>query len=651
MKVRSILLIFTVFFSFTTSASNINSQEVNQLMSQLFKYHVTETEMNPAVMKRALNIYVTNFDPNQSYLIKKEVSIYSDPTPSLLSEAVNRYQNNDHRHFFVLNEKIEVAIVRARSWRQDWIADPDTLVTEALEVSIKPEKNREFAKTLEEARQRHRQFFTQLISINLQNLGEENCRGKEGRLVALCEKQIILLENGYLGLNDEGEPVAAEEREHKVLLRMIKSMAASLDTHTAFFSPDEAMAMRVQLEKGMCGIGVVLQEGIDGVVIREMVKGGPAEKSGKLQPGDTILAVDGTSINQYSFRHVLEVMRGKEGTKMGLKIQRPLEKTNAHVFDVTLVREKITLDGKRVDVESEPFGDGVIGKLTLHSFYEGKNGISSEGDLKTAINELREQGPLHGLVLDLRDNGGGFLSQAVKVTGLFIKSGVVVIAKYSDDSTKYFRTLDLNRFYDGPLVVLVSRLSASASEIVAQALQDYGVALIVGDEQTYGKGTIQHQTVTDHNSDAFFKVTIGRYYTVSGKSTQIEGVKSDIVIPTATNFEEIGEGYLDYPLQADRIASAYKDDFSDVDPQMRRWFRRYYTASMQAKSERWQDLVPTLRANSQERVDSHNNYQIFLKNVRDEAEEDNFGVNDLQMDESVNILKEMIYLQKSAYEK
>ncbi len=148
-------------------------------------------------------------------------------------------------------------------------------------------------------------------------------------------------------------------------------------------------------------------------------------------------------------------------------------------MNVELTRSKIVLDDKRVDVEAEPFGDGIIGKITLYSFYEGDNGLSSEKDLKKAIDDLRSQGTLYGLVLDMRENSGGFLSQAVKVSGLFISSGVVVISKYSDGTVKYYRAVDGNRYYDGPLAILISRGSASATEIVAQTLQDYGVAVVV----------------------------------------------------------------------------------------------------------------------------------------------------------------------------
>jgi carboxyl-terminal processing protease len=314
---------------------------------------------------------------------------------------------------------------------------------------------------------------------------------------------------------------------------------------------------------------------------------------------------------------------------------------------VELTRAKITLADKRVDISSEPFGDGVIGKITLHSFYEGDDGLSSEKDLKKAIDQLSEQGPLHGLVLDMRENSGGFLSQAVKVSGLFISSGVVVISKYSDGSVKYYRSVDGNRYFEGPLVILISRGSASATEIVAQTLRDYGVAIVVGDEQTYGKGTIQHQTVTSDRSEAFFKVTIGRYYTVSGRSTQVEGVKADILVPTDYHFEELGERYLEYPLAPDVATAAFNDTLADVDPFMRKWFYKYYIPKLQAPEEKWISLIPALRENSERRRALNKNYQTFLKETQAKTRKATSGSSDLQMEEAVNIVKDMLLLSES----
>jgi carboxyl-terminal processing protease len=314
------------------------------------------------------------------------------------------------------------------------------------------------------------------------------------------------------------------------------------------------------------------------------------------------------------------------------------------------------LNNDRVDVRSEVFGNGIIGIITLHSFYQG-DGVSSEQDVRNAIEKLQKKGILKGLILDLRDNGGGFLSQAVKVAGLFITDGVIVISKYANGDERIYRDVDGKALYDGPLIILTSKATASAAEIVAQALQDYGVALIVGDEHTYGKGTIQTQTVTDNQSSSYFKVTVGKYYTVSGHTPQKEGVKADIVAPSHWHREEIGEMYAD-SLDADVIPPVYNDLLQDVPVNLRSWYIKYYIPKLQKRTSVWRDLLPTLRKNSEYRIANNKNYQYFLKGSSNNGEENeseeewsvtdkknkNYGEDDLQVQEAVNLLKDMIIL-------
>jgi len=652
MKLRSVLIFFSLFISFfiplQASQPRLSSENVQEVMEKLFEYHIDQKEINTALMQRSLKIYLKNFDPSHSYLLEAEAFPYIHPSKESLQKAVYDFQNDRFTIYFALNQKIQDSIERARSWRAQWEQDPIQLVEDAKKMHLQKNKVETYAKTSAELKQRHYDRFVEFLGFHIQELNLPSTVGLEAKLVALSEKQIANMENGYLGIDEERHTLSAADQEHLVLLHTLKALAHSLDAHTAYYSPEEAYAMKVQLEKGMCGIGVVLREGVDGITIQELIVGGPAEKSGRIMAGDTIVEVDGESVQGVSFARVLEIMKGKEGSKTVLGVVR-----SGNLSHVELTRARIVLADKRVDVEAEPYGEGIIGKITLHSFYEGEDGLSSEKDLKKAIDELKAQGPLYGLVLDMRDNGGGFLSQAVKVSGLFISSGVVVISKYSDGSMKYYRAVDGSRYYDGPLVVLISRGSASATEIVAQTLKDYGVAIVVGDEQTYGKGTIQHQTVTNDRMNSFFKVTIGKYYTVSGKSTQIEGVKADIFVPSEFNYEEIGEAYLEYPVTPDWVESAYIDTLADIDPYARKWFQKYYVPSIQQKQLQWDGLLPILRANSAKRVEQNKNYQLFIRQIKEQIEppeEISFGVNDLQMDESVNILKDMILITENSAE-
>jgi len=283
----------------------------------------------------------------------------------------------------------------------------------------------------------------------------------------------------------------------------------------------------------------------------------------------------------------------------------------------------------------------------------------SEKDIKEAIQLFRSQGNLKGLVLDLRENSGGFLGQAVRVAGLFIANGVIVISKYGTGEVHYLRNISGKSYFNGPLIVLTSKMSASASEIVAQAVQDYGVALVVGDDRTFGKGSIQYQTITDESADLFFKVTVGRYYTVSGKSTQITGVIADIVVPTQYAPYNIGERYLEYPLAPDSVEPAYLDPLTDLDEKTKVLFQHRYLPNLQKVTSVWTKRLPELRQNSAHRLARSVAFQSFLKksdkiragqanwlvNVVDEQMEKS-AEEDLQMKEAINIVKDMINLQE-----
>jgi len=652
MKVRSFLVFFAFFISFLVPSFAkpplLASKDIQETMSQLFEYHIDKKEMSTVLLERSLKIYLKQFDPSHSYLLQEEAAPFTQPSEQSLKKMLTEYKKNQFSHYFSLNQKIQESIQRARTWRRNWEQNPVQLVENAKKIEREKVRDEKYSLTLAELKERHYRRFVEFLSLHIKEF-ESQVTGKEAKIVALCEKQLASMENEYLGVNEQNQPLPVTELEHFVVLRILKSLANSLDAHTSYYSPEEAYAVKVQLEKGMCGIGVVLREGLEGITIQDLITGGPADKSGKIKKGDTIVEIDGESVKNQSFHRVLENMKGKEGSKTTLGLLRQ-EATQPEFVRVELVRSKIVLPDQRVDIQSEPYGDGIIGKITLHSFYEGDDGISSEKDLKKAIEKLRDNGPLYGLVLDLRENTGGFLSQSVKVTGLFITSGVVVISKYSDSSMKYYRTVEGERFYDGPLIVLISKGSASAAEIVAQAIKDYGVGIVVGDEQTYGKGTIQHQTITSEGPPAFFKVTIGRYYTVSGKSTQIDGVKADIVVPSVINFEEIGEAFLEYPLPSDWVDSVYEDSLSDVDPIARRWFQKYYLPNLQPKLTYWDKILPTLRENSTRRLQQNKNFQLFLKKVKEEVkpiETISFGTNDMQMEEAVNVLKDMIMMSQN----
>ncbi|MCB1136070.1 MAG: PDZ domain-containing protein [Chlamydiia bacterium] len=636
------------------SQDTLGPDDVKSVMRKIFEYHVDQKRMTPELMQRSLSIYIDHADPDRLYLLKSEVEPYRHPSSALIDRAMNEYNRGEVTVFHELDDVIRKAVLRSRKYRDSIELNSSDLFAEKKELQDPPRYPKpDFAASEQELQQRIRNRLLRFIQSQRKAQEDKDLTGQEKQALALYERNVRGPEDEYLDVTEEGKALTAQEAEHQRSIRVLKAMAKSLDSHTAFFSAQEAYDMRVRLEKGFHGIGIVLQESIDGIVIVRLIDNGPAARSGLLKKNDRVVEVDGVNVREYSFDKVLDMIRGQEGAPITLGIIRG---DDPKVVNVELQRERITMDDSRVDVNFKEVDGGIVGMLTLHSFYDGDNGINSERDIRNGIRELYQKGNLKGLILDLRDNTGGFLMQAVKVAGLFITNGVVVISKYADGEMRYFRDIDGHAYYDGPLVILTSKASASAAEIVAQTLQDYGAALIVGDERTYGKGSIQHQTVTGQGSDSFFKVTVGRYYTVSGKSTQIEGVRADIVVPSQFSSEQIGEKWLDYPLATGAVDPAYDDKLSDIDPAAKRWYMKYYMPSLQQRKLQYRAILPVLKQRSAARLKDNKRYQAYLsfaegndpKGSEEEAVFDELSKNpenvDPPMDEAVDIMKDMIML-------
>lgn len=640
----------------------LKTSDISRIMQQILSEHVDKKEVTAPVLHDAFETYINQFDPHRMYLLESETAPYFTPTAAQLEQAIQQYKRKDFSQFKQLNQVIQTSIERARRIRHDLEANvKNTLFNQGSDKTHASSTNKEdlvaFAATKEQLKERMVQNLGSYIEAQKKRYGEAMTPQRKELLLNSYETKLREFENQYLYLNEKGQALAPGEQENFFTLHVLKALASSLDSHTSFFQANEAYDIRVRLQKEFKGIGLVLKDTNHGVEVTHMLEGGPAAKSKLIQIGDILIEVDGKSIVDYPFEKTMGLLHGDKNTKIKLSFKRKSEKGNpAHIYTVELTRETIILNNDRVDTRSEAFGNGIIGIVALHSFYQG-NGVSSEEDVRKAIEQLQKKGILKGLILDLRDNGGGFLSQAVKVAGLFITDGVIVISKYSNGDKRIYRDVDGKTLFDGPLVILTSKATASAAEIVAQALQDYGVALVVGDEHTYGKGTIQTQTVTDNQSSSYFKVTVGKYYTVSGRTPQKDGVKADIVAPSHWHREEIGEKYAD-TLEADVIPSVYEDNLSDVPENLRSWYIKYYIPKLQKRTSIWRDLLPTLRKNSEYRIAHNKNYQYFLKGAvasdEDAESEDEWNVNDkknktygeddLQVQEAVNILKDMIIL-------
>ena len=362
----------------------------------------------------------------------------------------------------------------------------------------------------------------------------------------------------------------------------LSSVAHLYDPHSTYFSAETFEDFGIQMKLELVGIGAMLGLEDDYCVVREIVPGGPADLSKQLKPNDKIISVsqdsgEPTEIIGMKLRKIVDMIRGEKGTNVYLLVQPGDALDPATRKEIVITRDVVKLNSARAHagIFQVPGKDGTtapIGVIALPSFYgpadDGDTDAeksSASNDVATLIDQLKEAG-VSGLVLDLRRNGGGFLSEAIDLTGLFIKQGPVVQVKNYAGEIQVDADESNKIAYDGPLAVLVDRFSASASEIVTGALQNYGRAIVVGDSSTHGKGSVQTilemknfvpQLARSPLKTGATKLTIQKYYLPNGNSTQLKGVVPDIVLPSREDYLPIGESDLPHALVWDEVPTTF----------------------------------------------------------------------------------------------
>jgi carboxyl-terminal processing protease len=390
------------------------------------------------------------------------------------------------------------------------------------------------------------------------------------------DETVKRLSKRYASFLRDGE----EDEDMDVLEAYLNALANAYDPHSDYMAPEEAQDFKIQaINHTVTGIGAVLRTDDGYATIEEVIAGGPADLDKQLQAGDRILAVgQGTEkpvdAVYMKLQHVVSMIRGQKGSTVHLVIHPASAKDEAVHKDIVLKRDEVSIKASLAGahiIEHRLPGGGTerLGVVDLHDFYD-----KTAADVATLIQALKKQ-DVAGIILDFRNNGGGLLDQAVDLTGLFVKHEPVVQIRRSDGNIDQLGPEDTRQIYDGPLLVLVSKGSASATEIVAAALQDYGRAIIVGDQSTHGKGTVQTLIPLDPQMPIGFptdpgagnlKMTVQKFYRVAGGSTQQKGVIPDIVLPSVLDALELGETTLPYYLPYDTVPPVTFDNFDLVAP-------------------------------------------------------------------------------------
>ncbi len=551
-----------------------------------------------AISSQFLDRYLESLDPQHLHFLQSDLAEFERYRTNLDDLTIRRTQLADTRPAFeIFNRFIER--IQQRVAYVDQLLTNETFSFDADERITINRRKAPYPKDLQEAqnlwRDRLRYEYLQ------EKLGKAEARKK-------AEKEKA--SRGTNDLNGAASPPKksrsdAEQivetlanRYHRTLRTFrdwdhddvmqvyLTALAHVYDPHSDYFGHEQLDSFSITMNLSLFGIGAELQSEDGYCTIRRLLPGGPAEKSKKLKEKDRIVAVAQSNqppvdVVEMSLNKAVQLIRGPKGTEVRLTVI-PAGADSSERVEIRLIRDEIKLEDQAAKaklIEFPPRSPGEnpvrIGVIDLPSFYasfdpahtRGKGEIrSTAADVAKLLTKLKQEN-VSGIVLDLRRNGGGSLEEAKRLTGLFIKEGPVVQVRDADGSIEEDRDNDPSVLYDGPLVVLTSRFSASASEILAGALQDYGRALIVGDASTHGKGTVQSVNtlkpymrlgnVVWTNDPGALKVTIKKFYRASGASTQLKGVVPDIVLPSViSESKDFGESALDNPMPWDTIPSA-----------------------------------------------------------------------------------------------
>jgi len=516
--------------------------------------HYTRQKLDDAMSQKLLATYLEMLDYNRLYFLQSDVDEFEKKYGTGLDDAIFRGDLSPAQEIFArFKERVEARVAANKK-----LAKKDYDFSQDRSVQL----NRQKAPWPKDAADADQLWKDRVEGELLQeNLAEFKLR-----------PPVETVTRRY----DQALRNVGEMDEEDVVKTFLSALAQSYDPHSEYLSPSDMENFNIAMKLSLVGVGAVLRSDEGYARVMEVVPGGPADRDGRLKVNDRIAAVaqgseDFEDVVDMKLDKVVEKIRGKKSSIVRLQVipADASDPSKRNIIEIT--RDEVKLKDQEakaevLDLEGQNGNVTRIGWITLPSFYANMSGggptKSTTEDVAALLGRLKQEG-IEGLVIDLRKDGGGSLEEAINLTGLFIPKGPVVQSK--DPNGKITVSSDTNPgiAYTGPLIVVMNRLSASASEIFAAALQDYGRAVIVGDERSFGKGTVQ--TVLDIGrvmpffslgaADAgALKLTIQKFYRVQGGSTQLKGVESDIVLPSRSDNAEIGEGSLRNRLEYDEVA-------------------------------------------------------------------------------------------------
>ena len=546
--------IFAQQASTTTAADQDTAKYVSSMIS---KFHISQKPLDDRISAMLVQRFVKELDPQKLYFVKPDIdgfAKYRDHLDDYLKQGKADFGYEVFALYLKrLDERLAVAhkLIDAP---HDFALD-ESMVIDGDQLA--------WSADAAEANERWRKRVKyDLLTLQLDKVSAEDGRKR--------------LHKRY----DTVKRSAHDMEDNEVLEMYLSSMAHCFDPHSSYMSKQSVEDFEIQMRLSLQGIGAALQAEDGVTVVKQIVAGGAAEKDGRLKVGDKITAVgqeegDFQEILEMKLNKVVRLIRGDGGTKVRLRVLKETGETV--VYELT--RQTIALTSQEVKGEIIQTGErvpgtkGRVGVINIPSFYrdfggaqQGKDDFKSTArDVLKVLNDFRTQGGVDAIVVDLRMNGGGALSEAIEVSGLFIDRGPVVQVKEQNGRIKSHDDEEPGVEYSGPLLVLCNRLSASASEIFAAAIKDYGRGIVIGDVTTHGKGTVQNvmpvssqmfRMLNGSKDRGSVKLTINQFYRVNGDSTQNRGVESDVVLPSLIDHMDVGESFLENALAFDHIAPA-----------------------------------------------------------------------------------------------
>ncbi|MEN8124608.1 MAG: carboxy terminal-processing peptidase [Bacteroidota bacterium] len=564
-KILFTLLIFAgILLSFQSKTDP--DPEKDKVLISLIRYalqkgHYEPLKINDEFSAKVFDEFIDGMDPTKRFLYQSDIDEFSEYKYSIDDQI----KNEDLSFFYLVYNRYLERLEESKIYYQDILKHPfdfEKKGTYSLDYD-----NKKFAKNEAE-----------FIKIWQQQL-------KANTLSRLYEKEELQKSNLK---NDSNYPIKSFKELEKDARKgtqnslddfygfmddleqmdwfsiYINSITLGFDPHTSYFAPKDKKRFDISMAGKLEGIGARLRKKDEYTTVDELISGGPAWRGGELEVGDAILKVaqgDGEPQDIIGMRldNAIEYIKGKKGTEVRLTVL----KIDGTIKIISIIRDIVELDETFVKssvVKKDGQNFGVINLPKFYIDFNERNFRNSATDMEKEISRLKEEN-VKGLLIDLRNNGGGSLKTAIEIAGLFIEEGPVVQVKYRGEDPNVKSDKDKKIQWDGPLVILVNELSASASEIFAAAMQDYNRAVIIGSKQTFGKGTVQNLLPLNnyykyHDDLGALKMTIQKFYRINGGSTQLEGVKSDIAMPDRYTYLEIGERDEKHPLAWDKVKQA-----------------------------------------------------------------------------------------------